>query len=159
MANLFTRDEFATWCNTTIASDDAFATMVMETATSLVVDAAAAPSWELNPATAPRKAKLIALRVARRTYLNPDQEVQSAVGPLSARVLDQAAAGMALTADELDEILALNPAGDPNAPALWTQRITRGEQQTLKVLELPCAPGGTIPYAYEGETSAFGDPI
>lgn len=159
MTNLFTRDEFAIWCGTPIASDDAFATMVMATATGLVVDAASAPGWELDPSTAPRKAKLIALRVARRTYLNPDQEISSSVGPLSASILKDAAAGMSLTEEELLELEALNPDGDPNAAALWTMRITRAPEETLQVVELPAATGGTIPYAYEGETSAFGDPI
>jgi hypothetical protein len=157
MTNLFTRDEFATWCQTTIAPDDAFATMVMDQATVLVVDAANAPGWELDPSTAPRLAKLIALRVARRTYLNPDQELSSTVGPISASILKDAAAGMTLTETELAQLLDLAPDGDPNDGVLWVQKVTRGTADTLPIIELP-SEYGPIPYAYEGETSAF-DPL
>lgn len=160
MGTLFTRPDFATWCGVAIASDDAFATMVMQRATELVVDAAKAPGWELTPSTAPRGAVLIALRVARRTYLNPDQEVQSAVGPLSARVLDDAAAGMSLTDQEREDIAALAPDGDPTAPTLFTLRTTRGDvEEYLPNIELPAAGnGGFVEYAIEGDTSAF-DPV
>lgn len=158
MANLFTRDEFAIWCQTPIASDDAFATAVMDNATALVVDAAKAPGWELDPSTAPRQAKLIALRVARRTYLNPDQEISSSVGPISASILRDAAAGMALTEDELAQLLELAPGGDPNAAVLWVQRTTRGPlEDELPLVFLPTETGDFIPYAFEGETGAFGD--
>lgn len=159
MANLFTRAEFATWCQTAIAVDDAFATAVMDNATALVVDAAAAPAWELDPSTAPRIAKLIALRVARRTYLNPDQELSSSVGPLSASVLRDAAAGMSLTEAELEQLLAVAPGGNPADGVLWIQRTTRGPlEDELPLVFLPTEAGDLIPYAYEGETSAFGDP-
>lgn len=157
MANLFTREEFAVWCQTPIANDDLFATMVMDQATALVVDAASAPGWELDPSTAPRQAKLIALRLARRTYLNPDQEISSSVGPISASILRDAAAGMMLTEDELATLLKLSPEGDPMAGTLWVQRTTRGERDLLPIVELPASTGGTIPYAYEGETDAFGE--
>ena len=160
MATLFTRPDFATWCGVAIASDDAYATMVMQRATELVVDAAKAPDWELDPSTAPRGAVLIALRVARRTYLNPDQEVQSSVGPLSARVLEDAAAGMSLTEQEREDIATLSPEGDPTAPSLFTLRTTRGDtEEYLPNIELPAAgAGGFIDYAVEGDTSAF-DPV
>jgi hypothetical protein len=159
MANLFTREEFAIWCQTTIAADDLFATMVMEQATALVVDAAAAPGWELDPTTTPRIAKLIAMRVARRTYLNPDQEISSSVGPISASVLREAAAGMTLTESELEQILNVAPDGDPNN-GLWVQRTTRGDiEDELPLVFLPTEEGDYIPYAVEGETSAFGDPV
>lgn len=158
MANLFTRDEFATWCQTTIATDDAFATAVMDNATALVVDAAAAPGWELVPSSAPRIAKLIALRVARRTYLNPDQELSSSVGPLSASVLKDAAAGMTLTEAELEQLLAVAPGGNPADGVLWVQRVTGGPLLDPGIVELPSA-WGPIPYAYEGETSAFDAPL
>lgn len=158
MANLFTREEFAIWCQTTIANDDLFATMVMEQATALVVDAAAAPGWELDPSTTPRIAKLIALRVARRTYLNPDQELSSSVGPISASVLRDAAAGMTLTESELEQLLTVAPDGDPNN-GLWVQRTTRGDiEAELPLVFLPTEAGDLIPYAVEGDTSAFGDP-
>lgn len=158
MANLFTREEFAVWCQQPIAVDDEFATMVMAQATALVVDAAAAPGWELDPSTTPRRAKLIALRVARRTYLNPDQELSSSVGPISASILRDAAAGMTLTEDELAQLLALAPDGDPTN-GLWVQRTTRGDMEDeLPLVFLPTESGDLIPYAVEGDTSAFGDP-
>lgn len=158
MANLFTRDEFAVWCQTPIASDDAFATAVMDNATALVVDAASAPGWELDPTTAPRRAKLIALRVARRTYLNPDQEISSSVGPISASIARDAAAGMALTEDELEQLEEMAPGGDPNAAVLWVQRTTRGPlEDELPLVMLRTEAGDYMPYAFEGETGAFGD--
>jgi hypothetical protein len=161
MANLFTREEFGVWVGLPIASDDEFAMMVMATASALVVDAAGAPGWETDPSTAPRTAKLIALRVARRGYLNPDQEISSSVGPISASILRDAAAGMMLTEDELEQLLKVAPGGDPLAGSLWVQRTTRGDEQMLPIIELPAGGpnGGWIPYAYEGETSAFGDPM
>lgn len=161
MANLFSREEFAVWTGVPIALDDDYATMVMATASALVVDAANAPAWETDPDSAPRTAKLIALRVARRGYLNPDQEISSSVGPISASILRDAAAGMMLTEDELEQLLKVAPGGDPLAGSLWVQRTTRGDEQMLPIIELPAGGpnGGWIPYAYEGETSAFGDPM
>lgn len=164
MANLFTPQEFATWSGVELSevTGSAFAAMCMETATALVVDAASAPGWELTPSTAPRLAKLIALRVARRTFLNPDQEISSAVGPLSASILKDAAAGMSLTEQEQEQLAGLTPGGDPNAATLWTQRITRGEELELPYIDLPASSttgnGGYVTYAVEGDTSAF-DPI
>jgi hypothetical protein len=162
MGTLFTRADFAIWCGVAIAADDTFATAVMQRATELVVDEAKAPAWELDPTTAPRGAVLIALRVARRTYLNPDQEVQSSVGPLSARVLEDAAAGMSLTEQEKLDIAELAPDGDPNATSLFTLRTTRGTEEQLPNIELPASlisgGGGFIEYAIEGDTSAF-DPV
>jgi hypothetical protein len=161
--NLFTLEQFGIWCgNIEIAVDDAFAAMVMEKATELVVDEAKAPDWELDPSTAPRGAVLIALRVARRTYLNPDQEIASSIGPLSARVLEEAAAGMQLTEQEKLDLAELAPDGDPNASSLFTIRTTRGTEELLPNIELPASSvsgaGGFIEYAVEGDTSAF-DPI
>jgi hypothetical protein len=158
MGTLFTREEFATWCQTPIAADDAYATAVMDAVTALIVDVAKAPDWELDPSTAPRVVKLIALRVARRTYLNPDQEVTSSVGPISSSILREAASGMMLTESELEQILAVAPDGDPSN-GLWVQRTTRGPLTPAdELVFLPTASGDMIPYAYEGETSAFDAP-
>lgn len=121
MAPLVSVAELATWCRQDIESDDPFALVVLDGASLLVREAAGHPEWDAG--TAPARAKLICVLVAKRTFLNPDQEVATSVGPLSSRVLDEAAAGMRLTETEIAELAALDAASSPprTTGGLWVQ--------------------------------------
>jgi hypothetical protein len=128
---MITTAELATWCQleeAAVAADD-YALMVIEYASELCRSAAGRPDWD-TPATTPVPAKLICLVVARRTYLNPDQEIAQAVaGGPSVRMLDAAGMGMALTDDERAELERLGAIDNPNpSPAgdLWVLPLTRG---------------------------------
>ena len=147
MASLVPVSELAIWCQQTIAEDNPWALAVLDKASMLVREAAGHPEWESS--TTPPRARLIALLVARRTFLNPDQVVSSSVGPLSERVLDEAAAGMTLTPAERLELGALRGSeDDPDPNGLWVLQTTTGRRLRNLDIYLPgVRPGSSyIPY-------------
>lgn len=160
MADLITLEELSTLATgspDTIESDDALAIMVMSMASSLVRDTAGHPEWTKSGETmAPFRARLICLLVAKRSYNNTDQEVQSGIsGGPSARVLDEAAAGLRLTEAEKAELEGMR--GDPTegVSGLWVLKTTRGpvEDQSLTLLDYPF--GGPIAYGDDSEAYLF----
>lgn len=72
----------------------------------------------------PFDARMAILQACRRTYGNPDSEVQTSVGPISSRILDEAALAGAFTEAEMSKIQAYNPSGSPDS--LWVLTTTRG---------------------------------
>jgi hypothetical protein len=131
MATLISLTELATWArkDPAVVGADPFATLVVNTASNIVTDKAQQPNWEIqSPAVeVPRAAKRICMFLAGRTYLNPDGEIATNVGPLGARVpeaMAMAAANMQLLAAEIDELLDLRPSG---SGGLWVQPTERGD--------------------------------
>lgn len=118
-----TPTEMSTWTQTDLAtiSTDAFAAEVMDKASDLIRAEAQHLEWTRD--TAPFKARLIALLVAKRTYINPDQEVSTGIGPLSSRVLDEAAMAMSLTESEIVTLQGFAPDGGESGGGLWTLSI------------------------------------
>lgn len=128
MANLITDQELATWAQVdlTTVQGDAFAQEVLEKSSNLVRDIAQQPTWEIggdNPA--PFRARLLVLKVARRTYVNPDQEIASTTGPISSRVADEAAMALSLSDEEVAYLQGLAPGADAS-DGLWIMRNTGG---------------------------------
>lgn len=120
MANpLLTNSEMALWCATTeaVIASDPYAQEVREKVSQLIRLKAGHPEWD--DASAPVDVRMVAIVVCKRTYLNPDQEVSSNVGPLGSRVLDIAALATELTDAELATITGYDTATE-DATGFWT---------------------------------------
>lgn len=114
MAALLTNNEMSLWTQSSLDEilEDPFAKEVNEKVGDYLCFLAGHPEWTI--ATAPYDVKVIALWMFKRTYTNPDQEVATGVGPLTSRVLDEAALAMNLTASEratLEGYKASSPSG------------------------------------------------
>lgn len=103
------------------------------------------PEWtlELGPTQAPIDVQMVALKVIKRSYQNPDQVVQEgSIGPLGGdRVADIQALFMDFTEDERKVIAKYNPNGDPSgvtedAGTIFTVRTSRGDETTLSTSPL-----------------------
>lgn len=159
MPNLITLDELATWTRQDIAvvAADPFAEMVVQTASEIVCDAAGQPNWiDQTPAViVPRTAKRITMFLAGRTYLNPDGEISTNVGPLGSRVPEKmamAAANMGLLPEELQQLEALaQPPG-----GLYTIPTTNQDVAADTTVWLEVEGGGdALPYGDSSTTLAF----
>lgn len=162
MANeLITLQELATWTQTPLATvqEDPFALEVFEKTSQLVKEIAEQPEWTIE--TAPFRVRLLTLKIAKRTYENPGQEVSSTTGPISSRVLDIAAMAMDLSEEEMELLLSHRPDG-AGEDGLWVLSMTRGDD-LLKTVYLPAEPQPNlgnerpwmIPYGDTDETDAF----
>jgi hypothetical protein len=97
------------------------------------------PEWtlDLGPTQAPIDVQMIALKVIKRSYENPEQVVQAgSIGPLGGdRVADVQALFMDFTEDERRAIAKYNVDGDPtldgDAGVIFTISTTRGDATTL----------------------------
>lgn len=149
MANeLITPTELAVWTQTPQATidSDPFAAEVMSKVSSYIKFLAGrdgtkfeadgvtpVPEWTYD--SAPFDVKMIVLWMCKRTYVNPDQETSSGVGPIRSTVLDAAALGMALTDEERKTVLGYRVGGAPTD--LWVLTTTRGSDLPTDVLYLP----------------------
>jgi len=90
---------------------------------------------------APYDVRRAVLMAARRTYTNPDSEVQTGVGPISSRVLDEAALAGAFTESELTLIQGYNEDDEQASGGfgLWVLSTTRGDAP-LATRERLCVP-------------------
>lgn len=159
MADLITSAEFATFAQTDAATieGDSFAMDILSKASSLVAEEAGHPEWDAT--TVPFKAKLICLKLARRSYLNPDQELSTTTGPTASRVADEAALFLELSDAERATLASF---GDDVA-GLWKLSLGGDSAQLLETVFLPddSQPGiGTelpweIPYGDTNSTDAF----
>ena len=137
-----------------IASDDEVALFVLEEASGLVCDTAGHPEWEDDPGAAPRPARRICLAVATRTFLNPEFEVQSTMGPLSSRVLDLAALGLNLSDDERETLEGMRGSSGGNGLGILTLAGGQSFDRTLSVVD-ELDPYDLIPY-FDTESSDAG---
>lgn len=102
---LMTYDEMSVWCQETITVDNAFATFNMRAASLIVRETAGHPEWDAT--TVPPRAKLIAAQLAKRSYLNPNATVRSAVGPLSESTVEDFARTLELTPYERNQLIEI----------------------------------------------------
>lgn len=128
MAALLTVTDLSVWTRTTITSDDEFALAVVDGASLLVAETAGHPEWTIG--TVPPRAKLIAILLAKRTYLNPDAISASNVGPIGERVVEDFARTMELTEAEIEALQALQGDGTGPDSGLWIQPTSRGPLET-----------------------------
>jgi hypothetical protein len=133
MANLITLTDLAGISQQgEIDSEDWYANWICDSVTVLL-QAYGDPTW--TPITVPKRAKIIGLLVARRSWLNPDNEIRTQVGPIGSSVQAIDAAGMRLTQVEKDELAAI-AAGtiDTSGGSLWVQPTNRGAVETGAVV-------------------------
>ncbi len=135
--DLITANELAVWTDSNVdeVTIDPFAIEVMDKVSQMAKFLGGQPLWTY--VTAPFDVKMVVLRVAKRTYENPLQEVATNVGPIGSRVLDAAALLTDLTATERATLTKYNLEGDPDGggDGLWVQSTTGG---------LPIAPTATL---------------
>lgn len=139
MANeLITWQEFSAWTGTDVETlqADPFAVDVFEKTSQLAREYAEQPDWTNE--TAPFKVRLLVLKIAKRTYVNPDQEVSSTTGPLSSRVLDVAALAMDLSEEEQALLESYRAEGSPDG--LWVASIGAGSERYDGTLYAPSLP-------------------
>jgi hypothetical protein len=130
-APFLTVAELATWTRQEIVADDPFALVVIDAASLRVREAASQPTWTL--ADIPKSARLIAIQLAKRTYLNPDAIVaEGGLGPIGGdRFIEDFARTLELTEYERATLEGLAPAGAiGKGSRLWVQETTRGDLET-----------------------------
>lgn len=135
MANeLITLQEFATWTQTDLETlqADPFAMDVWTKTSELAREYAEQPTWDA--ATAPFKVRLLVLKIAKRTYLNPDQETRTTTGPIGSTVLDVAALAMDLSEEEIALLEGYKPGG---GNGLWKASIGAGDERMPTTLYVP----------------------
>lgn len=98
------------------------------------------PEWTLNigATQAPIDVQMVALKVIKRSYENPEQVIQAgSIGPLGGdRVADTQALFMDFTDEERRTLARYNPDGDPTpsddaAGQIFVLTTTRGEHTSL----------------------------
>lgn len=147
--------DFSLWAEgsrSAIAADDERALDLLDRASTLVMEEAreaglpkTVADWD--EVTAPGRAKIVVANVARRVWVNPDQELASNIaGGPSSRVTDDAAAGMTLTDSEKAMIagvvkVILDSTADPDW-GVWTLSTSRGAVESTIYL-----PDSSSPYS------------
>ena len=124
MAELITESEMALWTQRTVAElqADPFAAEVRTKVGDYLCFLAGHPTdWDAT--SAPIDVRTIAIWMVRRTYINPDQETSSTVGPLASRTLDEAALAMALTESEAATLARYASEASGTNGGLWTMSI------------------------------------
>lgn len=129
---LLTIAELAVWARTEIPADDPFALVVIDAASLKVREAAKQPDW--TAATVPATARLIAIQLAKRTYLNPDAVIaEGGIGPIGGdRYIEDFARTLELTDLERADLEALAPNAATGGNGLWVQPMTRGDIETTE---------------------------
>lgn len=138
---LVTVAQLSTWVTpdhdaNAIAADDPWANAVLVEASNVVRSVAGHDDW-LAPEDAPTQARTICLRVARRTYLNPDLVVsEGATGPIGGDTYAQAAAlGTELSPQERADLEQFVDTNSDTA-GFWKLGIGNGDPVTNDVIYL-----------------------
>lgn len=156
MADLLTTATLARWTqnDTAEVAADPFAVDLIQKVSQLIcfigghdgtkvdADGSTIPEWtlELGPDQAPIDVQMVALKVIKRSYENPEQIIQAGnIGPLGGdRVADVQALFMDFTEDERRTIARYNPDGDPSGDpdgggVIFTIPTTRGVETSMPV--------------------------
>lgn len=133
-APLLTMAELRTWTRREIADDDAFALAVIDAASLKVRQAASQPDWTID--TVVPAARLIAIQLAKRTYLNPDAVIaEGGIGPIGGdRYIEDFARTLELTDLEREDLEGMSPAAATAGNGLWVQPMTRGDLESTETV-------------------------
>jgi len=152
MASLRTLTELATWTRRDVAvvSNDPFAEMVLEEASTLVCEIAEHFEWMEDPSQAPPTARRICLAVAARVYMNPDLESRTGLGPLSSSIPERLVTGNDLTESERLDLEKLRGSAGGGLQGLHILRLAanNGYTDTLYVQDNSYGLGGHDPIPY-----------
>lgn len=165
MAALLTLDELRVWTREPIDADDdiIFAEAVIDAASLRVAEEAGFADWLGVEGPSAKVARSIALQVARRTYLNPDQETRTAaIGPLGGvSYRDEFAAALELTQSELDRLakIAAEEGSSSSGNGLFSVALVRDDPFVFNRgnIVLNDSSGSGIQYAHPDDAWAFGD--
>lgn len=161
---LVTLEELRVWTRSDIddPSDVLFAESIIDAVSLRVGEELGFADWLADPAdSSTRAARHVALMVARRTYLNPDQQVRTAaIGPIGGVAYrEDFAAALELTESELDRLSALRKSADGGSGGLGILRIERDDVFAPTgdiVLNDSAAPGSAgITYAHISDAMWF----
>lgn len=166
---LVSLDDLRIWTRESIdAQEDVeFATAVIEAVSLRVAEELEFADFLSDPASDHTKsARSVALQVARRTYLNPDQETRTAaIGPIGGvAYLDDFAQALTLTESEqerLAKLLATAGAGS-SGNGIGVIRIERDDPlmyQNDIVLQDDKPGSSGIIYGAAEDANAFGGPV
>lgn len=124
MELLITVHELSVWAREEIDEDEPFAVEVMKQLDEILREAGN-PLWTRE--TLPRRARRMALELAKAYYLNPDILVQETTGPLGERRLDGSVrVALEFTEDERAELEELAGVAPKGRAGLWVASTTRG---------------------------------
>lgn len=161
-------EDLRVWTREAITAEEdvAFATAVIEAVSLRVSELLEHGDYLTDPADVKTKsARAVALQVARRTYLNPDQEVRTAaIGPIGGvTYLDDFAQALTLTESELERLDGiLSSAGGSSGSGLGIIRIERDDPLVHSydvVLQDDAAGSSGIIYGAAEDINAFGEPV
>ena len=134
MTPLLTVAQLAVWAQRDIDDDDEFAIVVINAASLVVAEKAWHTDWleiiapALARVPAPARAVLIAIQLAKRTFMNPHAIVgEGAIGPIGGdRIVEDFARTLELTLVEITELEDLRPGASQfsSGNGLWTQPIS-----------------------------------
>lgn len=165
VATLVTIDVLRVWTRESIDEPDdiTFADAVIDAVSLRVSEELGHPDWlEDDEDPDALSARQIASMVARRTYLNPDQETRTAaIGPIGgSSYLDDFAQALTLTESELDRLAKLAAGRSGGGGSLSVVRIERDdpllhtpEDIVLPDSDAPASAG--IAYAHESDAMWF----
>lgn len=158
MIALITKPQLAVVARESISPTDAFADWVIQAASLVVMETAMHLDWTAG--TAPDMAKLICMKLAVRTYLNPDAVISDTIGPISETKVADYARTLELTKQEIASLVALQ--GDGDGPGLssglWVQP-TNGGLPMYPVLIPDNSPVNDWMIPMISETDVFAYPI
>jgi hypothetical protein len=133
MADLLTTEALATWTGKDPGdvATDPYAVDVIVQVSDYLCFLGGHPLWTYAPGAnqAPIDVRMLALKVIRRTYVNPDQVVaEGNLGPIGGdRVADHAALAFELTDAERKIVAKYNADGDPEVGGqIWIQPTYTG---------------------------------
>lgn len=162
MADLLTLEQLRLWTREPIIEPDdvAFAELVIAAATQRVSEYVAFADWLADPASKPYSAAAsVAAQVARRAYLNPDQETRTAaIGPIGGvSYLEAFASGLDLTETEMERLdKALADFGGNSGKGLFVLSLTREPITRRQEVVLNDDAGSGIVYASADEAWRYG---
>lgn len=163
---LVTLDALRVWTRDPIQgeADVAFAEEVIEAVKIRIEEELDFPDWlETADHAGTRSARQVAMQVARRAYLNPNQETRAGdLGPLGgASYLDDFARGLELTEAEVERLASIagkhNDSANSGFGVLSIQRADPvvGARRAGRDIYLTTSRGSEIPYASEEDADAF----
>lgn len=146
--------------------DVTFAEAVIEAVSLRISEELEHGDYLSDPANAnTRSARAVALQVARRTYLNPDQEMRTAsIGPIGGvAYADDFAAALTLTESELERLgKILDSAGGSSSGGLYVMGIDRADPLMYSLtpdIVLQDSAGSGIVYGADEDYNAFGPEV
>jgi hypothetical protein len=108
-------------------TDDPYTDIITESASQIVRDTAGRPHWGVDPlegeeVAAPPRARIIALWLAKRAWLDTGNLQRRTAGPISDTFFENGIRGLNLEAAELDWLESQRPGGNSG---LWMLRHHR----------------------------------